>query len=96
MFEDNKYVVDGALYSYAKLHKRHTVLSLNRVRGSVAYNMVAFHNVSRGDNPDGIISKHWRYTNIWGIFQPLIFCMGDTIEILYLELKRGVGQEKGG
>ena len=58
--------------------------------------MIAFYYVYGGYNPADILSKHWSYTQIWGLFQPLLLLMGDTIELLHLELKRDSGQKKEG
>ena len=48
--------------------------------------MIAFYHVSGGNNPAGILSKHYRYIKILDILQPLIFCVGDTINFQYLDL----------
>ena len=38
------------------------------------------------------LSKYWRYTKIYGIFQPLLFWMEDTMELMYLEINKYGGQ----
>ena len=95
MFGDTKYVVDSAIQPNTKLHKSHTDVSFHQVRDTIAYNMVAFYRVYGGYNPADILSKNWSYTHIWGLLQPLLFCMGYTMEFLDLELNRDGGQEKG-
>ena len=95
MFGDNKYIVGSDIHPHAMLHKCHTALSFHRVREAIASNIVAFYHVYGWDIPAYIILKHWVYTNIWRLLQPLLFWMGDTMELLDLELRRDGGQEKG-
>ena len=56
--------------------------------------MVDFYHIYGRYKPSDILSKYWNYTKIWGIFWPLIFWMGDTIDFLNFELKMDGGQEK--
>ena len=80
---------------HANINKRHAALSFHRVGEAILSKMVSFYHVSGGDNPADILSKHWSYTKIWGIFQILIFWMGDIIDFLDLKLNMGGGQGKG-
>ena len=84
MFGDNKYGVDSSIHPHAKLHKQHTALSFYWLQEDISYNMVAFYHDFVGYNSDDIISKHWSYSNIWGGFHPLLFYMGDTMDLLHL------------
>jgi hypothetical protein len=43
MFGDNKSVVDISMQLNAKLHKRHTMLSIHFVREAIAAGFVTFH-----------------------------------------------------
>ena len=95
MFGDKKYVVGSAIHPHSKIKKRHTELSFYRVCNDIAYKMVDFYYVYGGDNPSDILSKYWSYTKVWGLLQTLLFWMGDTTDLLNLELKRDNGQEKG-
>ena len=81
MFGDNKSVVDGGSKPHAKLHKRHTALSFHRVREAIASGMVHFEFVEGSMNPADILSKHWGYSNVWPLLQPLLFHQGDTLDI---------------
>ena len=82
MLVDNKSVVDSTVQPPANIHKSYTALSFHRVRESVASNMVDFYHISGGDNPYDILSKHCIYINIWGLLQPLLFLIGDTMYFL--------------
>jgi len=81
MFGDNKSVVDSSMQLFAKLHKRHTMLSFHRVREAVASGMIGFYFISGEDNPADILSKHWGYTQIKERLKSLLFWKGDTADI---------------
>jgi len=82
MFGDNESVVDSSTIPHAKLHKRHTILSFHRVREAIASGMIAFYYLPGQINPADILSKHWGYTQIWSMLQPLLFWQGDTANLL--------------
>jgi hypothetical protein len=81
MFEDNKSVVDSAMQVYAKLHKRHNMLSFHKVREGIASGMIGFYHIPGEINPSDILSKHWGYSQIWYQLQALLFWKGDTGEL---------------
>jgi hypothetical protein len=78
MFGDNESVVNSATQPHAKLHKRHTALSFHRVREAIAAGIVRFFHIPGDANPADILSKHWGYTQVWQLLQPLLFWQGDT------------------
>ena len=81
MFGDNKTVVDSSTIPHSKLHKRHTIQSFHCVREAIASGMVAFYYLPGTINPADILSKHWGYTQIWSMLQPLLFWQGDTANL---------------
>jgi hypothetical protein len=81
MFGDNKTVVDSATKIHAKLHKRHTALSFHRVREAIAAGFIAFNHIPGKRNPADVLTKHWSYSCVWSLLQPLLFWMGDTANI---------------
>ena len=81
LFGDNKSVVDSSTVPHAKLHKRHNALSFHRVREAVASGIVCFQHIPGDINPPDILSKHWGYSCVWKLLQPLLFWMGDTANI---------------
>ena len=81
MFGDNKSVVDSSFVPHAKLHKRHTALSFHRVREAIAAGIIHFTHQSGSINPADILSKHWGYSQVWKMLQPLLFYQGDTSEL---------------
>jgi hypothetical protein len=78
MFGDNKSVVDSSMQVYAKLHKRHNMLSFHRVREAIASGMIGFYFIPGDINPADILSKHWGYSQIWYQLRALLFWKGDT------------------
>jgi hypothetical protein len=100
MFGDNKSVVDSATQIYAKLHKRHNMLSFHRVHEAVASGIVTFQFIPGNINPADILSKHWGYSQVWHILKPILFWKGDTAMVQEpaesSSVKRGVtNSEKG-
>jgi hypothetical protein len=81
MFGDNKSIVDSSIQINAKLHKRHTILSLHCVRECIATKMVGFYFIPGESNPADILSKHWGYSQVWTRLKTLLFLMGDTNDI---------------
>jgi len=81
MFGDNKSVVDSSTQLYAKLHKRHNMLSFHRVREAIASGMVIFQFINGDINPADILSKHWGYAQVRDRLRALLFWDGDTANI---------------
>jgi hypothetical protein len=93
MFGDNKSVVDSSSQIYAKLHKRHNMLSFHRVREAVASGMVTFQFIPGDVNPADILSKHWGYSQVWPLLKSVLFWKGDTASLQETEsssIERGV------
>jgi hypothetical protein len=88
MFGDNKSVVDSSTVPHSKLHKRHMALAFHRVREAIAAKIIAFYHIGGDENVADILSKHWAYSNIWHLLQPLLFWQGDTIDVLDLVEKK--------
>jgi hypothetical protein len=78
MLGDNKSVVDSSMQVNAKLHKRHTMLSFQRFRESIASGMIGFYFIPGDTNPADILSKHWGYAQVWPQLKALLFWKVDT------------------
>ncbi len=65
---------------HIKLHKRHTALSLHRVREAIAGDLIQFYHMNGKDNPADILSKHWAHSITYPNLQPILFWEGDTID----------------
>ena len=81
VFGDNESVVNASAKVEGKLHKRHNALSYHRVREAIAHGWVAFHHISGKENPADILSKHWAYSDVWGVLRPILYWEGDTAHI---------------
>ena len=81
MFGDNKTVVDTASAPAGKLHKRHNALAYHKTRYAVAADIIRFYHIAGVTNPADILSKHWDYASIWTQLKPLLFWIGDTMDL---------------
>jgi hypothetical protein len=81
MFGDNKSVIDSSMVPHAKLHKRHTALSLHRVREAIAGGLVHFHHIAGKVNPADILSKHWAFAPSYPQLKALFLFPRDTVEL---------------
>ena len=80
MFGDNKSAVDSNVTPNGMIHKRHIALSFHRVRESIATGIVTYQFIDRKHNPDDTLSKYWTHIDIWPTLNPILFCLGDTME----------------
>ena len=80
MFGDNDSVFNSSNNIYAKLHKRHNILSFHRVQEAIASKYVEFVFLNGKDNPADILSKHWAHSKIYLLLCPVLFWSGDTLE----------------
>ncbi len=88
MFGDNKSVADSSIVPHAMLHKHHNALSFHQVRETITAGIIGFFHIDGVENPADILSKHWGYSQIWKLLQPLLFWKGDTKNIDVLALHR--------
>ena len=82
MFGDNETVVNTSSIPHARLHKRHAMLSMHRLREAISSAMVRFHHIPGADNPADILSKHWDSPSVWECLQPMLFWQGDTAKLI--------------
>ena len=80
MFGDNKSVIDSSMIPHIKLHKRHTALSLHRVREAIAGGIILFHHIDGKVNPADVLSKHWAHKPSYPQLRLLLFYSGDPSE----------------
>ena len=79
MFGDNESVVNSATTLYAKLTKRHNMLSFHRVREAIASGYIAFNFLAGKFNPADILSKHWSYDDVWALVLPILHQFGNPL-----------------
>jgi len=80
MFGNNKSVIDSSMVLHSKLHKRHTALSLHRVREAIAGDLIHFHHIEGKINPADILSKHWAHAPSYPQLKLLLFFSGDPYQ----------------
>jgi hypothetical protein len=81
MFGDNKSVVNSSMIPHSQLNKRHTALSYHRVRAGICADIFQFYHIYGTENPSDVLSKHWGYSQVWDVLQPILFFKGDTMEL---------------
>jgi hypothetical protein len=81
MFGDNKSVVDSSMIPHSQLNKRHTALSYHRVREAICADVFKFYHIYGTENPSDVLSKHWGYSQVWHVLQPILFFEGDTMDL---------------
>ena len=82
MFGDNETVVNTASAPHGRLHKRHNALSFHKVRAAIAAKVIRFHHIPGVANPADVLSKHWDYSSVWPVLQPLLHWQGDTANLI--------------
>ena len=80
MFGDNESVINSSTDIYAKLHKRHNILSFHRVREAIASKYVDFIFLNGKENPADILSKLWAHLKVYHLLRPLLVWSGDPME----------------
>ena len=81
MFGDNESVINSSTDIYAKLHKRHNILSFHHVREAIASKYVDFIFLNGKENPADILSKHWAHSKVYHLLRPLLFWSGDPMKM---------------
>jgi hypothetical protein len=82
MFRDNQAVVSNSTIPHSSLNKRHNALAYQRVREMISAKILGYYCIDGKSNPADIVSKHWRYPQVWHLLKPLLFYSGDTFDLL--------------
>ena len=81
MFGDNESMINNASFPYARLHKRHHLLSFHYVRAHIAQGYIALHHITSKSNIADIVSKHWAYGAVKGLLKPIFYTIGNTRDL---------------
>jgi hypothetical protein len=81
VFGDNKSMIDSSTYPYARMHKRHNILSFHYVRSMIARGFIALTHTASQDNLADVVTKHWAYNSVYSLLRPVFHHMGDTSEL---------------
>ena len=77
MFGDNKSVVNSSTQLYAKLTKRHNILSFHHICEAIAFRFVDFIFMPGKTNPADILSKHWFFNDVRDTLLPIMHRYGN-------------------
>ena len=78
MFGDNKSMINSLAFPYARLQKRHNILSYHYVRSQMAKGDIALHHIWSHNNIADIISKHWLFGSVSDLLKPIFNTIGNT------------------
>ena len=82
VFGDNQSVITNSTIPQSQLQKRHAALSYHRVREAISAGIFQLYHINGCDNPSDVLSKHWGYSQVWKLLQPILFWDGDTGKLL--------------
>jgi hypothetical protein len=54
----------------------------------IAAKILGYYWIDGKKNPADIVSKHWRYPQVWHLKKPLLFYFGDTKDLINPNEKR--------
>ena len=79
LFGDNETQINSATLPYARLRKRHNILSYHFVRSMIACGYINLHHLPSESNLANILSKHWWHQSSYEtLLKPLFHCMGNV------------------
>lgn len=81
MFGDNESMVNSSAFPYARLNKRHNILSYHYVRSQIARGYIALHHIRSHNNISDVVSKHWSYGSVKDLLKPIFNTVGNTAKL---------------
>jgi hypothetical protein len=81
MFGDNDTMITSASFPYARLHKRHNILSYHYVRSMIARGFISLHHLRSHNNLADVLSKHWSHNSVYDLLRPVFHHVGNTAEL---------------
>ena len=81
LFGDNETMVQSSSFPYARLHKRHNILSYHYVRSMVARGFIALHHLKSANNLADILTKHWSHNSVYNLLRPIFHHSGNTASL---------------
>jgi hypothetical protein len=78
VFGDNESMINSSNFPYARLHKRHNILSYHYVRSMIARGFISLNHLVSKSNLADIVTKHWGYSSAYPLLRPVLHHMGDT------------------
>ena len=84
VFGDNESMIESSSFPYARLRKRHNILSFHYVRSMIAKGFIALHHISSPSNLADILTKHWSHSSVYNLLRPVFHHLGNTA-MLYID-----------
>ena len=81
MFGDNESMINSSAFPYARLNKRHNILSYHYVRSQIARGYIALHHIRSHNNISDVVSKHWSYGSVKDLLKPIFNTIGNTAKL---------------
>tara|TARA_B110000008_G_scaffold176311_1_gene175861 strand:- start:127 stop:1134 length:1008 start_codon:yes stop_codon:yes gene_type:complete len=81
VFGDNQSMIDSATFPYARLQKRHNILSFHFVRSMIAAGFIAMHHLTSTSNAADILTKHWSHGSVYNLLKPIFHHTGNTASL---------------
>ena len=78
VFGDNKAMIESSKFPYARLNKRHNILSFHFVRNIISKGYISINHIKSQSNVADILSKHWSYKSAYPLLRPIFHYAGDT------------------
>ena len=78
---DNEKQVLSASFPYARLHKRHNILTYHYVRSMIARGFINLQHIVGKDNCADILTKHWSHNSVYSLIKPIFNYEGNTGEL---------------
>jgi hypothetical protein len=82
MFGDNQAVVTVASILHYSFNKVHKALDYPCACEMIAAKILGYYLIDVKKNPANIVSKHWRYPQVWHLLKPQLFYSGDTKDLI--------------
>ena len=81
MLGDNKSVITSSTIPNSLLSKRHHISAYHRVREAIDSKYLMCLWKDGKTNPEDCLSKHWEFSQILPLLQPLLFWRGEAADI---------------
>ena len=78
MFGDNETMINSSSFPYARLHKRHNILTFHFVRSMIAKRFIALHHIRSENNIADVLTKHWSKNSVYTLLKPIFHHVGNT------------------
>ena len=79
---DNEKMIQTSTFPYARLHKRHHILSYHYVRSMIARGFILMQHLAGKDNCADILTKHWGHSVVYPLLKPIFYYCGNTGDLL--------------